>query len=456
MATTTTEAPAKVERKPKQEDRLAEYRPKTDKPARELKRFCNVEEVARRYGWDAVNPLLEGAFTADDLALEVVDDFARMKGAAGRRMLERALDEGIESVPDAPDSLKRLFEELDNPPEWVDWEQLRRGSIAYFRSGPLVPFILTCSIIGGSERAYGITRPIVFTGRFEEYAAIRARETARWLVAATRPDGMRRFAEGFKLTVHVRMLHAMTRRSISKSPSWDWDEWGTPIADVDGLYAISYDFTQQLVDPLLEIGVKYSEREIEDIYALWRYIGHVLGVPDHLLHRGPAQARQFADMYLSLDPGADDECRRLLRSLIETATPEEDDGLDVFPGYITKLFPPERLRKLLWGFTRFWMEDDVAESLAVPNTPWKYAGHALKPVARVYEAGRRLGLIKDEQMAEIAIGLLEHASKPREQGEKTIADASEVEQAVQKRATVFRGKRGRAAGAAAYQRKRAA
>jgi hypothetical protein len=82
----------------------------------------------------------------------------------------RPLDEGIGAVDNPPASLVALFDRLDNPPSWVDWEQLRRGSIAYFRAGPLVSFALTCSVIAGSEQADGISRPVVFTGRLEAKA----------------------------------------------------------------------------------------------------------------------------------------------------------------------------------------------------------------------------------------------------------------------------------------------
>jgi hypothetical protein len=37
-----------------------------------------------------------------------------------RRLLERALEHGIGSVPDAPAELVALFEHLDTEPEWLD------------------------------------------------------------------------------------------------------------------------------------------------------------------------------------------------------------------------------------------------------------------------------------------------------------------------------------------------
>lgn len=308
----------------------------------------------------------------------------------------------------------------------------------------MVSFALTCSVIAGSERAYGISRPVVFTGRLADNAYVRAKETTRWLVAAVSPGGMDRFSEGFELTAQVRLLHAMVRKQCSRHPQWDWDGWGMPLCHTDGLYAISYDFTQAMVDPLRRVGVRFSDRELEDVYALWRYLGWVMGVPEHLLHRDVAHGRQLADVYLSLDPGADEECRRLVRQLIELATPEGDDApnLDVFPKVVTTLFPPLRLRRLLYGFTRYWAGDEIADRLGVPDTWHKRLPHLAKPVMAAMELGRRVGLLDDEKLARSTLALLSASAAPAG-AETTIATPEDIERAVATNGPTFAGGRGR-------------
>ena len=415
------------------DSRRGEWVALTTRSADQLGRVTDLDRAVRRYGADALQPLLDGCLTADDLGRSVLEDFVDIGIMDGRRMLTKALDDGIESVDGAPGSLVALFDQLDHPPAWVDWEQLRRGSIAYFRAGPLVSFALTCSVIAGSERAYGISRSVVFTGRLDAKAYVRAKETTRWLVAAGRPDGMRRDSEGFKLTVQVRLLHAMVRRSISRSPHWDWDAWGMPLADIDGLYAISYDFTEAMVDALAKVGVAFSDQELEDVYALWRYIGWVMGVPDQLLHRDRAEGRKFAAMYLDLDPGPDDGCRALMHSLIRLATPEaSDQKLDVFPKIVTTLLPPLRLRKLLYGFTRYWAGDEVADQLQVPDDAWKHVPRLVRPAVQARELARRLFHSDDHKACMKTLKLLELAARP-ENDETTIAPPDEVVAAIEAR-----------------------
>src|SRR5882757_9592576 len=115
----------------------------TERLGRDLGRVINADEAIARYGAATVQPLFDGMLTADDLALDVVDDFRAVRG--GPALYRRAIEEGIDAVPEAPESMRRLFAEMESVPDWVDWDQLRRGSIAYFRAGPLVPFVFTCA-----------------------------------------------------------------------------------------------------------------------------------------------------------------------------------------------------------------------------------------------------------------------------------------------------------------------
>src|ERR1051326_3815944 len=84
-----------------------------------------------------VNPSHSGdvkfLWRTDPLAEAVVDDFARVPEQQWRAMLEMALASGIEAVPLAPESMRRLFAQLERTPEWIDAERCNFGGATFLR-----------------------------------------------------------------------------------------------------------------------------------------------------------------------------------------------------------------------------------------------------------------------------------------------------------------------------------
>lgn len=97
----------------------------------------------------------------------------------------------------------------------------------------------------------------------------------------------------------------------------------------------------------------------------------------------------------------------------------------MFPPVVTRLIPPLRLRKLMYGLMRFWLGDALADRFEAPNARWKYAGHLLRAVVGVYETARRLGLVDDEKACAGAIRLLDDATRARP-GQAVLAPTDEV------------------------------
>jgi len=295
--------------------------------------------------------------------------------------------------------------------------------------------VFTTAAVVGGDRGYGITRPQTVTGRFIEHAYTRSAETFRWLMAAAGPDGMRRFGDGFKLTVQVRMLHAAVRHGVVASGKWDWEDWGTPICRTDQIYSLTFAFSTVMMDAFTKLGVRYSDREVEDIYALWRYIGWVMGVDPAAPELSTSYCVSFNERWRAVDPGPDDKCRALIHSLIELATPEDPTGgpsMDVFPPLVTKVMPPLRLRAFMYGLVRFLLGDESGDAVHAPDTAWKHAGHVIRPCIGAWELRRRLNAPPardDERVALATIDLFRRVlgAKP---GEAVVATPADVDAAV--------------------------
>src|SRR4051794_7574091 len=85
---------------------------------------------------DFVRKFASSYYDADPLAEAFVEDvyFARSAGE-GRAMLDQAIAHGVASVPNAPASLERLFEDVEHDPEWLDHELVAHGARVFRRYG---------------------------------------------------------------------------------------------------------------------------------------------------------------------------------------------------------------------------------------------------------------------------------------------------------------------------------
>src|SRR5689334_17324580 len=130
-------------------------------------RFVATEEARRRFG-DRLDRLALFLLQGDPLADAVVASFAEMPQGHGVRLLDAALVRGIHCVPDAPASLRALFDALDHVPRWVDWAAQDRGGAAFLRSGPVgVVALVVKSLISGYASPGG-NKPLAFSGRLRE------------------------------------------------------------------------------------------------------------------------------------------------------------------------------------------------------------------------------------------------------------------------------------------------
>jgi hypothetical protein len=94
-------------------------------------------------------------------------------------MLDRAIEHGIDSVPDAPVSMRQLFEEFERPPEWLDPALAAKGAALFRRFGPSVFSFAGVETLLGYEES-SIVKPLAFTGAYAGDTALnRFMETAR-------------------------------------------------------------------------------------------------------------------------------------------------------------------------------------------------------------------------------------------------------------------------------------
>ena len=340
-------------------------------------RYTNLERARAIFG-DRVERLSGYFDRIDTTADAAVESIAHEPG--GFAMFERALAHGIDVVPTAPDALRALFAEVDRVPPWVDWEVVDRGGELLRRAGPIGGIVLGAkSLVHGYCSPAG-NKPLVLSGRLREQAARRLNETARFVQAVTAKGGLRRNADGFKITVKVRLMHAQVRRMILASGRWRAGDWGAPINQHD-LSATSLLFSEAVVVGLRTLGVRVSSDEADSYIHLWRYASWLLGGELELLPASEVEALRLADLIGMTMAPPDDDSRALTRALMESPLLEVK----------TERGRKWAERRAAFGnaMARELIGPELADALQLPLTPWRFAIPAIRGVVSAMEVVRQ-------------------------------------------------------------------
>lgn len=196
---------------------------------------------------------------------------------------KKALEEGIDAVPDPPEALTRFFGAVDQVPDWVNFDLVDQGASVIRRMGKVAgDVLLQLSLIGG-YRFGGPADLLVATGGLTGATAMRRLgETETWTLSVTTPGAMRRYEGGFKLTVHVRLMHALINDRFERGGRWDTGRWGLPISQADLAGTLGL-FSGALLIGARALGWLVTPQDSRAVMHLWKYVGWLMGVNEDWL-----------------------------------------------------------------------------------------------------------------------------------------------------------------------------
>jgi hypothetical protein len=312
---------------------------------------------------------------ADPLADAAAAAFAGMPAGTARKVFETALNTGIDQVEDPPAAIVELFKQVEAVPFWVDWDRIDRGGAAFLCSGALGIAVLNLFSIPIMYSSTGGTKPLVFTGDLLRRAPRRLAETARFVLASSRPGGLRRFAEGFKITVRVRLMHAQVRRLLRASGRWK-PEWGEP---VNQLYMAGTNvaLSAGLLEGMQRLGFRISHGDSEALLHLWRYSGYLSGIDPELSISTRDEGRVIGELIRDGEGPPDDDCRALIVALMTAA-------------YHPLLHGAKWPAKLSYGISRRLVGNEIADALGYPPSRWNWALYTVWPLFASASVAQRM------------------------------------------------------------------
>ncbi|MFG1796028.1 oxygenase MpaB family protein [Nocardia sp. NPDC049149] len=231
----------------------------------------------------------------DESMDQLVAAFRRIGTAEGRRLLDQALDHGIDALDDPPPELVALFATLDNPPDWYDpdlWEYGRKLWINVSTSGKLA---MGVQDFMGTFVGAEVASATGATGRFVNDPYRRNLETSTWFRNVTVRGGMDRWSPVFKDTVRVRLMHAQVRAGLQRA--WGVEHFaahGNPISNSTMMgAAVTFGLSPMCFDHVH--GRTCTVAQLDAVMHYWAYIAYVFGVADELIPRSALEGMEMSD-----------------------------------------------------------------------------------------------------------------------------------------------------------------
>ena len=270
----------------------------------------------------AVNPELAERYVAhtvigDPEADAMMEELATIDADAGFRFLQAGMDEEHDVLRDAPPTVQSFFQGIENPPEWVDLESFGAGVRLFHKNSKL----LLAGMLGGvlvEGFSTNISKSIFITGRLRDQGVRRLQQNNRQMIELFFPGGMMRQGDGWKLSVRVRLVHAQVRRLLAQSSDWEHDAWGVPLSAAHVGFAITA-FSARLLRHMRSLGARYNEEEARSFMQIWRYSGHLMGIPDAILFTNEEDALELFRIGLLCEPEPSIESVVLANSLVNSA-----------------------------------------------------------------------------------------------------------------------------------------
>jgi hypothetical protein len=333
------------------------------------------DAIVRRYA--------ESYYDADPVAEAFVSEVYGARGQAeGRKLVDRALAAGVDSVADAPPSLRRLFAEVETLPSWLEPDRVTLGARVFRGFGTHV-FSFAGAITLEGYRENSVAKPLAFTGAYTgESAQRRFLETASFWVDVAAPGALSPGAVGRATALRVRLMHVFVRRRLLAHPLWDLEGWGVPISQGDALLTLmGGSFAPGF--GLKILGYRTSREEIEALMHFWRYVGHLIGVQPRFYPESIDEALGLLfTSHVKGIGGAGEDGVNLARSYLASYAPRADDSLldrfrkrvehGVQLGYIGWFLPSHTRR-------RFGLPEPGLWRLALPlQAPWIFTRETLR------------------------------------------------------------------------------
>ncbi|WP_420442157.1 oxygenase MpaB family protein [Candidatus Palauibacter sp.] len=334
--------------------------------------YADGYEKARK-----VDPVLARLYirhttVGDPAADAVIDEMAGVSSPARVHRIISAALENYHDMPSSgdgvpghiPDALQNLIADAAVVPGWYDPKISRVATRAFLNNSDMVLGALVGgAIIEGFSTL--ISKSFRIRSRIMTNGVRRLKQNLLQLVEQYLPGGIEPGGDGWKLSLRIRLVHAQVRRMLrdfdGTTDVWDQSVHGLPLHASHMLLGASA-FSARLMQHVSTLGGDLSDRDVEAYVHVWRYTGHLMGVPDEILFRDFESAVRWFEIGSLCEPPPDEDGIIMANSIINSA-----------PIVLGFTEPEERraMARYLYQVSRELIGDSLADDLNYPPGRWK-------------------------------------------------------------------------------------
>lgn len=361
-------------------------------------------EQARRRDRELAGLYLAHTTIGDPPADRAVAAIAQLPPGRAHDLLQRAIRPGRAHPPDAPPELRALLRSLPaRPPLPASRADALAARRAFHRQSDLfIPAFFAATLRNASTL---IARSFHATGRVTSgEAQRRIRHNTHHLYEIMLPGSLDPGADGWALSIRIRLVHAFVRRTLRRSGHWDESLYATPLSAAH-LALASANFSASILRDAARLGAVLSPPARRGYMRIWHHASTLIGVPDALLFDADERrTRRFLAVAHLCEPAPDFRSAEICRALVN-AVPHiaGDSGPDAREALVQRTF---RVSRALLG-------DRLADALGFPSAPTLGLLAGMRARRRLRAALHRLSpSLADSRQAERTAFLLERAVLP--------------------------------------------
>ena len=316
-------------------------------------------KIARTVNESAADNYIAHTLVGDPEMDALLEEIASLSSDDVHRFINAGMQEDEAALKEAPQAVRDFFITAPQPvPDWLDLGAFQPGIVAFQRNAAniLAAFVAGTLLVGFSTL---ISKSFTQTGRIFDDGVWRLRQNNRHMLEIFFPGGLGRQGDGWKLSVRIRLVHGQIRRLLAASEEWEHEAWGVPISAAHMGFALA-NFSGRTLHFSSLLGAEYTDEEKAGFYAVWRYSGYLMGVPESILYTDEKSAAEIHEIGLLCEPPPSDESILMSNALINSAP------------LVAGIEEPEARRnmvnKLIYPVSRGLIGHSLADQLRFPES----------------------------------------------------------------------------------------